>query len=97
MAKYMVRRGGKPSATWRSFLHNQTAGIAAADMFVVASASFRLPFVMVILLHERRKIVRFDVTQHPAAGWLAQQVAEAFPWNTRREAHVGGTARSSDS
>ena len=55
--------GGSP--TWRSFLRNQTASIAAIDMFVVASASFRLLYVMIILAHDRRKIVRFDVTRHP--------------------------------
>jgi hypothetical protein len=42
----MVRRRGRPSPTWRSFLRNQAAGIAAIDMFVVASASFRLLYVM---------------------------------------------------
>jgi hypothetical protein len=84
----MVRRCGRgqPSPSWRSFLRNQASGIAAIDMFVVASASFRLLFVMIILLHERRKIVRFivrfDVTEHPTAAWLAQQVTEAFPWDT---------------
>ena len=42
VAKYMVRRHGTPSPTWRSFLRNQAEGIAAIDMFVVASVSFRL-------------------------------------------------------
>src|ERR1700731_3525319 len=51
-------------------------------MFVVASASFRLLYVMIILTHDRRKIVRFDVTRHPTAGWLSRQVTEAFPWDT---------------
>jgi putative transposase len=82
VAKYMVRRRGRPSPTWRSFLRNQAAGIAAIDMFVVASASFRLLYVMIILTHDRRKIVRFDVTRHPTAGWLSRQVTEAFPWDT---------------
>src|ERR1700688_1007880 len=82
VAKYMVRRRGRPSPTWRSFLRNQAAGIAAIDMFVVASASFRLLYVMIILAHDRKKIVRFDVTRYPTAGWLAQQVTEAFPWET---------------
>src|SRR5229473_6273554 len=82
VAKYMVRRRGTPSPTWRSFLRNQAQGIAAIDMFVVASASFRLLYVMIILVHGRRKIVRFDVTQHPTAAWLSQQVTEAFPWDT---------------
>jgi hypothetical protein len=74
------RRRGTPSPTWRSFLRNQAAGIAAIDMFVVASASFRLLYVMIIRTHTRRKIVRFDVTRHPIASWLARQVTEALPW-----------------
>src|SRR6202051_1733124 len=82
VAKYMVRRLGRPSPTWRSFLRNQAAGIAAIDMFVVASASFRLLYVMIILVHDRRKIVRFDVSRYPTAGWLARQVTDAFPWDT---------------
>ena len=57
VAKYMVPRRGKPSPTWRSFLRSQAAGIAAIDMFVVASASFRLLYVMVILAHDRRRII----------------------------------------
>ena len=69
-------------STWRSFLRNHAHGIAAIDMFVAVSASFRLLYVMVILAHDRRKIVRFDVTEHPSAGWLSRQVTEAFPWDT---------------
>src|ERR1700730_10083394 len=82
VAKYMVRRGGTPSPTWRSFLRNEAIGMAAIDMFVALSVSFRLLYVMIILTHGRRRIVRFDVTQHPTAAWLAQQVIEAFPWET---------------
>jgi hypothetical protein len=82
VAKYMVRRVGRPSPTWRSFLRNQGAGIAAIDMFVVVSASFQVLYVMIILAHNRRRIVRFDVTEHPAAIWLSQQVIEAFPRDT---------------
>ena len=82
VAKYMVRRIGTPSPTWRSFLRNQAIGIAAIDMFVAVSVSFRLLYVMIILAHGRRKIVRFDVTQHPTTAWLSQQVIQAFPWET---------------
>jgi hypothetical protein len=82
VAKYMVRRPGTPSPSWRSFLRNQAAGIAAIDMFVVASASFRLLYVMIILGHDRRKIVRFEVTRQPTASWLSRQITEAFPWDT---------------
>jgi len=57
VAKYLVRRRGTPSPTWRSFLRNQAAGVIAIDMFVVVSASFRLLDVMIILAYDRRKIV----------------------------------------
>jgi len=82
VAKYMVRRRGTPSPTWRSFLRNQAQGIAAIDMFVVACASFRLLYVMVILDHDRRRIIHTAVTDHPISAWLSRQVTEAFPWNT---------------
>jgi transposase InsO family protein len=82
VAKYMVRRRGTPSQNWRTFLRNHAEGIAAIDMFVVASASFRLLYVMIILAHDRRKIVRTAVTEHPTAAWLSRQVTEAFPWDT---------------
>ena len=51
-------------------------------MFVVASASFHLLYVMIILAHDRRQIVRAAVTEHPTAAWLSRQVTEAFPWET---------------
>jgi hypothetical protein len=76
------RKRGAPSPTWRSFLRNQAAGIAAIDMFIVASASFRLLYVMIILGHDRRKIVRTAVSEHPTTAWLSRQVTEAFPWDT---------------
>jgi hypothetical protein len=82
VANYMVRRIGTPSPTWRSFLRNQPEGIAAIDMFIAVSASFRLFYFMIILAHGRRKMVRFDVTHQPTAGWLSRQVIEAFPWDT---------------
>src|SRR6202521_2184320 len=53
--KYILRRPGTPSQNWRSFLRNHAQGIAAIDMFVVASGSFRLLYVMIILAHERRR------------------------------------------
>jgi putative transposase len=82
VAKYMLRRPGSPSPTWRSFLRNEIASIAAIDMFVVPSATFRLMFVVLILVHDRRKIVHFNVTRNPTAAWLSRQVTEAFPWDT---------------
>src|SRR5271163_1024032 len=99
VAKYMVRRRGAP--TWRSFLRNHAEGIAAIDMFVVASASFRLLYVMIILAHDRRKFVHTAATEHPTAAWLSRQVTEAFPWDTApryllrdRDASYGSDFRS---
>jgi len=37
--------------------------------------------VLVILAHERRRVVHVAVTDHPTAAWTAQQLREAFPWN----------------
>src|SRR5262245_30637218 len=51
-------------------------------MFIMPSATFGLLFVMPILAHDRRKIVRFDVTQHSTGGWPSRPVTEAFPWHT---------------
>ena len=51
-------------------------------MFVVPSAAFRLLFVVLIPLHDRRKLIHFNVTDHPTAAWLSRQVTDAFPWNT---------------
>jgi hypothetical protein len=82
VAKYMVQRRRTPSQNWRTFLRNHAEGIAAIDMFVVASASFRLLYVIIILAHDRRKIVRAAVTAHPTAAWLSRQLTEAFPWDT---------------
>jgi hypothetical protein len=51
----------------------------AADFFVVPTATYRLLFVLVILAHDRRRIVHVAVTAHPTAAWTAQQLREAFP------------------
>jgi transposase InsO family protein len=55
--------------------------IAAADFFVVPTARCRLLFVLLILAHERRRVVHIAVTDHPTAAWTAQPLREAFPWD----------------
>jgi putative transposase len=77
----MVRRRHPPSQTWRTFLANHIDQIMAADFFVVPTATYRRLFVLVILAHERRRIVRVAVTDHPTAGWTRQQLRDAFPWD----------------
>jgi putative transposase len=80
--KYRPKSRGKPSQGWRTFLENQASGIAAMDFFVVPTATFRLLYVLVVMNHERRKIVHFNITQSPTAAWTAQQIANAFPYDT---------------
>jgi putative transposase len=81
VAKYMVRRRHPPSQTRRTFLGNHIGQVMAADFFVVPTATCRLLFVLVILAHERRRVVHVAVTDHPTAAWTAQQLREAFPWD----------------
>jgi putative transposase len=79
--KYRTRPKKPPSPTWKTFLKNHVQDLVALDFFVVPTVTFRVLFVLVILAHERRRIVHFNVTEHPTAEWTAQQVVEAFPWD----------------
>jgi hypothetical protein len=56
--------------------------MVSTDFFVVPTATFRLLFVLLMLSHDRRRIVLFGVTAHPTAEWTAQQLINAFPWNS---------------
>src|SRR4249919_2796714 len=60
-----ARRRGPPSQGWRTFLRNYADGIAAMDLFVVPTISFRLLYGLLILRHDRRQLVWFGVTAHP--------------------------------
>jgi len=82
VAFYMVRGRKPPSQTWRTFLDNHLHQIVAVDFFVVPTLTFRVLFVFVVLAHDRRRILHFNVTSHPTAEWTAQQIREAFPWET---------------
>ena len=52
------------------------------DFFTLPTATFRVLFVFIVLRHDRRRIVHFNVTEHPSAEWTAQQMVDAFPWDT---------------
>jgi putative transposase len=82
VAKYLGRRRGPPSQSWRTFLTNHVAQLASIDFFTVPTATFRVLFVFVVLSHDRRRIVHVNVTAHPTAAWTAQQLREAWPWDT---------------
>ncbi len=82
VSKYMVRHPSPPSQSWRTFLTNHADCMASIDFFVVPTATFRLLFGFIVLHHERRRIVHFGVTANPTMVWVAQQIREAFPWET---------------
>ncbi len=80
VAKYMARRRRPPSQGWKTFLRNHADGIAAMDLFVVPTMSFRLLFGLLILRHDRREIVWIGTTWRPTAEWIARQLTEACGW-----------------
>jgi transposase InsO family protein len=82
VAKYMARRRRPPSQGWRTFLLNHADGIASIDLFVVPTISFRLLYGLLVLRHDRRRILWFGVTAHPSAEWIARQVIEASAWES---------------
>jgi transposase InsO family protein len=80
VAKYMVRRRGPPSQGWKTFLRNHADGIAAMDLFVVPTISFRMLYGLLIMKHDRLQIIWVGVTAHPTAEWIANQLTEACGW-----------------
>src|SRR6201997_2538462 len=82
VSKYMIRRRGPPSQTWRTFLRNHAEAIAAVDLCVVPTLTFECLFAFLVVGHGRRQLLWFAVTPRPTAEWLAQQIVEAFPWST---------------
>ena len=81
VAKYMAQRRGPPSQGWRTFLRNHADGIAAMDLFVVPTISFRLLYGLLILRHQRRRLLWVGTTAHPTAEWIARQLTEACGWD----------------
>jgi hypothetical protein len=89
VARYMTRRQGPPSQSWKTFLRNHAAGIASIDLFVVRTISFKLLYGLVILRHARRRLVSIRVTINPTAEWIAGQVTDRIS--------LGRSAASPDS
>jgi transposase InsO family protein len=78
VAKYMGhRRSGSPS--WLTFLRNHLPETAACDFFTLPTATFRVLYCFLVLSHDRRRIVHFNVTTNPSSAWTTQQIVEAFP------------------
>jgi len=82
VSRLIPKRRTPPSQTWRTFLTNHVRDLVSVDFFTVPTAGWRVPFVFVVLAHHRRRVVHFNVTEHPTAAWTAQQIVEAFPDDT---------------
>src|SRR5215831_8378324 len=79
VSRLMPKKENKPSQTWMTFLRNHAGQIVSIDLFTVATIQLRVLYVFIVLAQDRRRVIHFNVTQHPTAGWAAQQIIEAFP------------------
>jgi len=82
VSKYMIRHRKPPSQSWKTFLKNHAPDLVSIDFLTVPTATFRILYVFLVLSHERRSVLHFAITDHPTAEWTAQQMVEAFPYDT---------------
>ena len=85
VSKYMRRGRRLPSQGWKTFLENHADGIAVIDFLVVPTMTFERLFAFIVLGTGRRNILWIGVTTNPTAEWLANQITEAFSWDTAPE------------
>jgi putative transposase len=79
----MPVRGPQPgSQSWMTFLRNHMDTMAAVDFFTVVTATFGILCAFIVLSHDRRRVLHFNVTARPRAEWTAHQIVQAFPWDT---------------
>jgi len=71
--------GRTSSQHWRTFVHNHAECLVACDFLVAVTARFRVLYVLVVMEVGSRRILHYNVTAHPSAGWTLQQFREAFP------------------
>ena len=82
VARYMLKRRGRPAQNWKTFLKNHLHETAAIDFLTVPTVTFRTLYVLVVLSLDRRRLVHVNVTTHPTAAWTALQPVQAFPFDT---------------
>lgn len=66
---------------WLAFLRNHREAIAAMDFFTVPTLTFGVLYCFFIIGHDRRRILRFNVTRNPSSLWIVQQMREAWPYS----------------
>ena len=81
VSRYLAQGGSSRDSgqRWLTFLKNHREALAAMDFFTVPTATFRVLYSFFVISHGRRKILHFNVTEHPAGSWIVQQLREAFP------------------
>ncbi len=81
VSRYLPNKSSDPNSQqrWRTFLRNHKDVVAGMDFFVVPTARFRLLYVWFAIDHGRRRVLHFNLTEHPTARWVIQQLREALP------------------
>lgn len=84
VSRWLRRAPRTPDSAQRglTFLRNHREAIAAMDFFSVPTIMFGVLycFFIIIIGHDRRRILHFNVTRHPTSAWIVQQLREAFPY-----------------
>src|SRR5215471_18565667 len=75
----LMPKDRKPTQTWMTFLRNHAGQLVSIDFLTVATIRLRVLYVFIVLVHDRRRAIHFNITEHPTAVWAAQQIIEAFP------------------
>jgi hypothetical protein len=79
VSRLIPKRCPPPSQSWRTFVTNHVRDLVAVDFFTVPTAQLRVLFVLVVLAHQRRRVLHFNVTEHPTSAWTTQQLVDTFP------------------
>jgi len=82
---HKARRNPEPAKRWATSLGNHREAIAAMDFFTVPTLTFGVRYCCVVIGHDRRRILHWEVTRHPTSAWVAQQLREAFPYDSSQK------------
>jgi hypothetical protein len=67
------------SQQWSTFVRNHAQVVLACDFFVAVTVRFRLLYVFVVMEVGTRRILYWNVTEHPTAEWTLQQFRMVAP------------------
>ena len=79
MPRHPRTRGGRPTQSWTTFLHNHAGAVVACDFFLVITVTFQRLYVFVLIDITTRRVLHWNVTAHPTAEWTIQQFRDALP------------------